>query len=354
MFTKIISLENLLKAYYHARIDNRYKYPVCRFGFFLESNIFKLQQELATGSYTPSAYTYFMIKDPKERDVAAPSFRDRVVQHALVSNIEPIFDKVFIEDTYACRKSKGTHFGQRRVKKFLMASRCIYGKETKIYVLQCDIKKFFSNISWDILLKLIAKKVSCPKTLALIEKIVTTHEYMNKKRPDQLLLFAQNQDRFISVSQRKGLPIGNLTSQLFANIYLNALDHFVKENLRERWYARYMDDFLIIHPDKEHLKKVREEIREFLNKELKLELHPKKLIIKSVKDGVTFVGYRIFYDHILIKGSTLLRMQRKYKFRKKQLAKGIIDEQKFKSTINSFKGHLDQANAYKLKRMMFG
>lgn len=355
MFFKITCWENLLCAYYHARCDNRYKYPACRFSFFLESSLIKLRDELLDNSYYPSAYTYFVIKDPKERNVAAPSFRDRVVQHALASVIEPIFEKIFIEDTYACRKGRGTHFGAKRVKKFLMAARCIHGKDKNIYVLQCDIRKFFQSISWDTLLELISKKIKSPQTIDLLQKIVTTHTSIQKRTIKQLsLLENNNNEEVVSPSLRRGLPIGNLTSQLFANIYLNALDHFIKENLRERWYGRYMDDFLIIHEDKEHLKEIRNSINSFLKEKLKLQLHPKKVTIKNVKDGIPFVGYRIFYDHILIRGSTLLRMQRKYKLRKKQLKKGLIDEYKLNSTIKSFEGHLKKANAWKLKQKMFG
>lgn len=353
MFSNIANFENLLTAYYHAQTDNRYKFAACRFSFYLESHLLKILEELQSGDYRPSPYTYFIIKDPKKRNVAAPSFRDRVVQHSLVSMIEPIFEKAFIEDSYACRVHKGTHFGARRVKKFLMAARCIYGREQELFVLQCDIRKFFQSVYWDILLSQVKRKITCPKTYALIEKIVTIHHSSKKDNHQQLSFLFEEKEEVVSETIRKGLPIGNLTSQLFANVYLNTLGHFVKETLKERWYARYMDDFLIIHPNKEHLKEVKARINLFLQDKLKLELHPKKVVIKNVKDGVPFVGYRIFYDHMLIRGSTLLRIQRKFKLRKKQLAKGIIDEQKFHSCIKSFEGHLSKANAWKLKQKMF-
>lgn len=354
MFASICNLEQLVRSYYLARRGKRDKPRICEFDFFLESNLVKLKYLLSSGNYTPSPYAHFTIYDPKTRQVAAPAFRDRVLQHSLVSTIEPSFEKRFIFDSYACRKGRGTHFGAKRVKKFLMAARCINGGDKEIYVLQCDIQKFFQSISWDILLTLVSKTVHCQKTLDLIKKIVTTHEKTTGKELSQLSLFspAVCEMQAVSVDERKGLPIGNLTSQLFANIYLNELDHFVKETLRERWYARYMDDFLIVHPDKNHLREIREKIRTFCKDTLGLRLHPKKVAIKNVNEGVPFVGYRIFYDHLLIRGSTLRRMQRKYHKRVKLFQKGLISKNELFQTHCSIRGHLKHANAHHLYSFM--
>jgi retron-type reverse transcriptase len=238
-----------------------------------------------------------------------------------------------------------------------MAARCINGSNKEIYVLQCDIQKFFQSISWDVLLSSISRVVKCPKTLDLIRKIVTTHEKTTgeaEKDLSQLSLFSTvvTEPPAVSVNKRRGLPIGNLTSQLFANIYLNELDHFVKETLRERWYARYMDDFLIIHPDKNHLHEVKEKIRTFLKKTLDLRLHPKKVAIKNVEEGVPFVGYRIFYDHMLVRGSTLRRMQKKYRKRIKLFERGLISKDGLSETHSSIRGHLKHANAHHLYSFM--
>lgn len=352
MFNKICSFESLLKSYLEARRGKRYQNKVCNFDFFLESNLLKIKEDLLSGKYTPLPYHHFVVTDPKKRNVAAPNFRDRVAQHSLVSMIEPIFEKQFIIDSYACRKGKGTSFGLKRVKRFLQAVRCINGKEKDIYVLQCDIEKYFKSIGWDILIGIIGKTIRCPKTIDMIVKIITTHQSDAESTSAQLQL--DFEEEIVSVAKRRGLPIGNLTSQLFANVYLNQLDHYVKENLREKRYARYMDDFLIIHPDKEHLKETRDKIRKFLEEKLKLKLHPKKLTIKNIKDGIPFLGCRIFYDHILVRGSTLIRMQRKYKRRKKQLLKGFINDAEFLCSKKSQEGHLKQVNAWKLKQRMFG
>lgn len=360
MFEEIYNLEQLVKAYYHARHGKREKLRICEYDFFLENNLVKLKYLLQTGNYLPAPYAHFTIYDPKTRKVSAPAFRDRVLQHSLVATIEPFFEKRFIFDSYACREAKGTHLGAKRVKKFLMAARCINGEDKDIYVLQCDIQKYFQSISWDILLSIISKTIHCNKTLDLITKIVTTHEETNKKTPEvkgnvQLDLFTPASPAeipVVSIDKRMGLPIGNLTSQLFANIYLNELDHFVKEELRERWYARYMDDFLIINPDKERLRLVREKIRTFLDQKLNLHLHPRKVTIKNVKEGVPFVGYRIFYDHKLVRGSTLIRMQKKYRSKAKLFKKGRISEEMMSQTQKSVYGHLKHANAHGLYAFM--
>lgn len=348
MFNTICSFEHLLQSYRLARRDNRYKRQVCRFDLFLEPNLFKLRWELLTNRYQPYPYTYFIVTDPKTRHVAAPNFRDRVFHHSLVSTIEPLFEKSFITDSYACRKEKGTHYAKARVKNFLQAARSIYGKETPLYILQCDISKFFPSISWDILQTLVNKKIPDPKIKSLVTTIITSHIIYTRGERVRVL-----PEPVISSKERRGLPIGNLTSQLFANVYLNHLDHFVKETICARWYGRYMDDFFIIHPDKEFLKQAKEQIRAFLWEELRLTLHPRKSIIQNTKNGVAFVGYRIFYDHVLIRGNTLRRFQRKYTKRKNQARAGLITQKKLSNIEFSFKGHLQYADTHHLKSFLF-
>ena len=357
MFEQICTFESLLSAYDKARLDNRYKKAVCAFSFALEQNVLRLLWELKTDHYTPRPYTYFTLHEPKIRKIAAPDFRDRVVQHALVAVIQPLFEKQFILDSYACRKDKGTHFAVRRVKKFLMGARSKNGTQSPMYVLQCDINKFFQSISWDTLLTIIRKTIPCPKTFALIRTIVTTHNPLPTQTtiPPQLSLFSENtgtEETSISVTARTGVPIGNLTSQLFANIYLNELDHFIKDRLRVHWYARYMDDFFILHHDRTYLAKLRDMIREYLHTELQLSLHPKKLTIKNTSTGVPFVGYRIFYDHVLVRGNTLRRIERNYRARVRQVKHGHVSEQKLTETKASIIGHLKHADTYGLTKSL--
>ncbi len=346
MYDIICSLSTLLYSYYQARLCKRYKDNILRFGFFLESNLLRLQRDLQTEMYTPSSYVCFTIFDPKVRKVAAPAFRDRVLQHAVVSQIEPLFEKQFIYDSYACRKGKGTHFGMKRVKKFLQAAHSLY-PDTNVYCLRMDVDKFFASVSWDVLLHLIFRQVACPKTRRLLEKIVTqhrcfdTHNHPIAPPPD-----------IICPARRRGLPIGNLTSQLFANIYLNELDHFVKETLHISWYARYMDDFLVIHPEKTYLKIIKQQLESFLNEKLHLRLSYKKVVISNVQDGIPFVGYRIFYDHVLIRGSTLIRSQRKLKSRRRARKYERISKRTYKAGVASINGHLRFANSHHLAKKL--
>lgn len=359
MFDEICNLENLHQAFKKAQLDNHYKRKVCVFAYSLEENINRLNWELLHDRYLPQPYTYFVVHEPKKRDIAAPAFRDRVVQHSLVARIQPLFEKQFIYDAYACRIDKGTHLGAYRLKKFLMAARCIHGKNTPIYALQCDIRKFFQSIAWDKLLAIINKTVICPKTRALIEKIIITHNRNQRNvfdQKEQLGLFEINtpkQAPGINVEKRVGLPIGNLTSQLFANIYLNELDHFMKDRLKLKWYGRYMDDFYVIHPDKNYLKELINTVDHFLQDKLALSLHPKKLNIFNVKNGVPFVGYRVFYDHILIRGNTLLRMERNWRKLQKQIKSEHITPEKLAASQAAIIGHLAHADSYGLSKYLF-
>lgn len=351
MYEKITSNSSLLDAYYRARRGNKQKPTQLLFEFNLENELICLREELLTGIYKPKPYKLFTVFEPKRREILAPAFRDRVVQQALVAEIEPYFDKTFIEDSYACRKNKGTHYGLKRAKKYLQAIASLNsGKngEKFVYALQCDIKSYFSSISWDILLELIKKTINCKDTFELIKKFIVIQRVQDNQNN---LSYPPN--KIVSITKRHGIPIGNLTSQLFANIYLNQLDHFVKEQLRMRWYGRYMDDFYIIHPSKGKLRETKETIRQFLNDNLKLTLHPNKSVIKNLKDGLPFVGYRIFSDHVLVRGKTLIQMQRRLRKQKRKLNKGYLTDKELDATICSYKGHLKHANTYDLQKYLF-
>ncbi|MDO9028775.1 MAG: RNA-directed DNA polymerase, partial [Candidatus Roizmanbacteria bacterium] len=206
------------------------------------------------------------------------------------------------------------------------------------------IEKFFASVSWDVLISIINRTVLCEKVKKLIEKIVTKHRCFDINGN-----YIKAPYEIVNPEKRQGLPIGNLTSQLFANIYLNVIDHFVKETLHVKWYARYMDDFLVIHPDRNYLKEVREAIKIFLEYELKLKFHPKKVIIQNVKTGLPFVGYLIFYDHVLIRGSTLLRMRRSLKKRRIKCSEEN-DNKTLDASLSALRGHLQYANAYYLQK----
>jgi len=264
LFAKIIYFDNLYFAYIKARLSKRYRFDVLKFTNNLEIELIQIQNELLNRSYKTGGYKTFKIHDPKERDIFALPFKDRVVHHALVNIIEPIFDKIFIYDNYACRKGKGTHSGLLRTKKFLKYF------SPNDYFLKCDIRKYFPSVNKEILKQLIRRKIKCRDTLWLVDEVID--------------------------SSKDGLPIGNLTSQLFANLYLNPLDHYLKEILRIRYYVRYMDDFIVFANNKSDLGEILKKIKDFLNI-YKLELNSKTGIAK-IKQGIDFLGYRIWPTHI--------------------------------------------------------
>lgn len=278
LYFQVLDFQNLLKSYYQARRCKSKKKYIIVFEWNLEKNLFDIQDKLKNCNYQFGQYQSFYVSDPKERLIFAAPFQDRIVHHALCNVIEPIFDRGFIFDSYACRRNKGTHKAVFRLKKFMRS----FGND-KFYVFKADIKKYFPSINRNVLFQLIKKKISDQDTLRLIRAIIN------------------------SLDGENGIPIGNLTSQLFANIYLNELDQFIKHHLKVKHYCRYVDDFVLLHRDRSQLKRWRAEIKEFLKNRLKLELHYKKQEIFPSKIGIDFLGYHIFINHILIRQSTVRR-----------------------------------------------
>lgn len=282
IFHQVSSFENIHLAYLKARKDKRYKKDVLKFSFDLEENLLKLRKELIYDQYLPGGYREFIVHDSKKRLIKAPLFKDRVIHHALCSIIEPIFDRSFIFDSYACRKGKGSHQAARRAQVFMR-------KSGTPYYLKKDISKYFDSINHEILLSLIEKKVKDKGVIRLIESIIHSSD---------------------SGKEGVGIPIGNLTSQLFANIYLDCFDQFVKHSLRSSMYLRYMDDFIFFGTKKD-LQETSEQVDLFLIQELLLKINPKKDIIGPSNKGLDFVGYVIFIDHILLRKSTVKRFLKK-------------------------------------------
>lgn len=344
---RVLSLEQLLRAYENVRRGKSSLQSTLKFDYYREAHIGRLQYELATARYRSNPYSYFVVTDPKRRQIAAPNFRDRILHHALVAVIEPHFERRFIYDSYACRKGKGTHLGLARIKHFLMAARSVHGATTPLYFLKCDIRTYFQSISWDVLLAILERTLTDKSTLSLMSALITQHKVCVEQGKLRSLPLS-----VVNPHTRTGIPIGNLTSQLFANVYLNELDQFVKHTLRERWYGRYMDDFLIIHPDKEHLKAVRDAIGTFLQAELKLTLHPNKVYIQNTSFGISFVGYRIFHDHVLVRGKTLRRFQKRFTRRSHLVHEGRLDPYHLDASLTSFLGHLKHANAHQLSELL--
>jgi len=304
LFQKVCEFENLYNAYLKARRGKCDSPEVLRFIYNLENELLKLQRKLKNQTYKTGKYRNFIIFEPKERKISALPFRDRIVHHAICSVIVPIFEEKFIYDSYACRKGKGTHAGADRIQKFIRES------NNNCYALKCDVSKYFPSVNHEILKQLIREKIADKKLLQLLDKIIDSSE-------------SENSTSSYS-GEQKGIPIGNLTSQLFANIYLNKLDEYVKYELKIKYYIRYMDDFIILHESKQELHKIKEKVILFFAS-MRLTLHPKKANIFPITSGIDFLGYRIFNNYRLVRKSTVKRFLKNVKRKLKKYDSGIIN-----------------------------
>ena len=338
LFQRICSFENLLSASRKAQRGKRFQEEVARFNFHLEKELYGLQEELHAQTYRPGAYHEFYIYEPKLRKISAAPYRDRVVHHALCNVIEPIFDQTFIFDSYACRKGKGTHKAVNRFTEFSRKSS---------YVLKCDIKKYFPSIDHDILKTRFRRKIRDAQTLWLMDLIV---DYSNPQ--EQVYAYFEDDDLLTPLNRRCGIPIGNLTSQFFANIYLNGFDHFVKEDLQCRYYIRYVDDFVVLDPDKVRLHRVKKEIENYLAS-LRLRLHPLKCNIFPVKTGTDFLGYQVFPTHRRLRKSSVTRARRRLRRLQRDYAVSAISWSDVNHSVQSWLGHIRHADTYGLRKAVF-
>lgn len=335
LYAELCSFRNLELAFRKARINKRSKKGVRDFEFDLEQNILSLKHELETLSYNPRPLKQFVIRDPKTRLISASLFRDRVVHHAVCNIIQPIFERTFIYDSHANQIGKGTTEALRRFDVFKRKAskngRLLNkAKDNNMvigYVLKADIRHYFDTIDHGILMGIISRKVKDINVLMLIRKILNNH---STKIPD------------------KGMPIGNLTSQFFANLYLNELDYFVKHILKARFYIRYVDDFVILDESREMLEGYKIQIAEFL-KTLKLELHPEKSKIYPLHKGTRFLGFRIFHHHKLLRKSNMRKMERRLESFREDYLKGIVSIDDISNSVQSWMGYARQGNTYQLR-----
>lgn len=271
LYSKLCSLKNLELAFKKARKDKALLPYVVEFEESLEENLIKLHEELSSFTYQPRELKTFILRDPKTRKISKSHFRDRVVHHAICNIISPFYNKRFISDSFANRIGKGTF---NAIKRFDYFKRKASKNNTiKCYILKADIKHYFDTVNHNIFLEMLREKIKDERLLWLIKIILKNHK---------------------TQAEGKGMPLGNLTSQFFANVYLNELDQFVKHNLKAKYYIRYVDDFVILHQSKKQLEIWEKEIDNFLKNELKIELHPDKCKIYSLANGTQFLGYRIF------------------------------------------------------------
>lgn len=300
-FEDAFSLQNLIGAYCRARRGKQTREEVTRFGWNLERNLLALRSELLVGTYTHGPYRKFIVSDSKRREIQAAPFRDRVVHQAMVAALDPVFEKRFVFDSYACRRGKGTHAGIKRFERYARVSH---------YALTMDISKYFASIDHDILFSLLSRKIRDERMLALCRIVIESSEE----------------------TPGRGIPIGNLTSQLFANVYLDELDQYIKHELRVRRYVRYMDDFVLLHDDKLYLHELKRRITEFLAARLRLTVHPKKAQIAPTHCGIGFLGFHVFPHHRLLRKSTVKRFVARAKAAKR--GGGELSEDSLRSWLS--------------------
>ena len=309
----LTSFENLYRAARKARRGKRSKQAVEAFEFDLEKNLVSLRRDLLERTYLPGPFRTFTITDPKPRLISAAPYRDRVVHHALCNVLEPIFERSFVFDSYACRRGKGTHAAVDRYTAFARKNR---------YVLKCDVRKFFPSVDHAMLLERLARKIKDPDVMWLASMIV-----MHSNPQEDVPGFFPGDDLFTTMERQRGIPIGNQTSQFFANVYLDSLDHFVKERLGCRYYIRYCDDFVILDNDRRRLGDVRLAVEQFLLG-LRLWLHPKKRTISRVEDGLRFLGYRVWPDHRFLDRRGLARFGRRLRTYQRLYRAGLLSPAK--------------------------
>ncbi len=319
-YEDIISPENLLEAWKEFVRGKRKRIDVQEFQLRLFEHIQQLHTDLKHTLYRHGHYTPFKINDPKPRDIHKALVRDRLLHHALYRKLYPFFDRTFIADSYSCRNDKGTHRAFHRFDDFAYRASC--GHTKTVWVLKCDVKKFFASIDHSILFEIIGRYVSDKNIIWLIREIVGS---------------------FHSTRDGVGLPLGNLTSQLFVNIYMNEFDQFVKHKLKAKWYIRYADDFVILHQDENWLERILLETQCLLNEKLCLILHPQKISIKTFASGVDFLGWVHFSTHRVLRTATKKRM-----FRNIEMKKQSNDAEKLRATVQSYKGMLSHGDGYTL------
>ena len=297
----LFSVENLYTAYKQCRRRKRGTYNALIFESNLEENLFALHEELNNGRYQPEPSMVFMVEKPKRREIFAASFRDRVVHHLLISHLEPRWERQFIHSSFACRRGKGTHKGVEKLQRFIRKATS-NGTRTSWY-LQLDVRGFFISIDRNILFDRVAVKEKDPVILWLIKTLIfydptNSCRFRNACQNDFLLL--PDHKTLFKAGPECGLPIGNLTSQFFANVYLDALDQFVKHCLKVRYYVRYCDDFVLLSKNREELLVWKEAIRSFLQENLRLQLNEKQKL-RPITDGIDFLGYIVRSNYLLVR-----------------------------------------------------
>jgi retron-type reverse transcriptase len=341
IYPKIYAYENLHESWRQAARGKRRSPEVAGFEYHLIDNLLHLETELSTQSYRPGPYRHFYLREPKLRRISAAPFRDRVVHHALVRQIEPIFEARFIHHSYACRVGKGTHAALARCQE--LARR--YG-----YVLQCDIVQFFPAVDHTILRNILFRRISDAQARWLIDQILESGAGVLAQEYDMVYFPG---DDLLAAIRPRGLPIGNLTSQFWANCYLNELDQFIKRELKCPAYLRYVDDFLLFGHSKQQLWDWKAAINTFLPR-LRLTMHQASSTVYPVANGIPFLGFVTYPTHRLLKRRNGLAFRRRFKAQLRQLAAGQLDYAGVTASVRGWLAHASHGQTYGLRRALLG
>ena len=286
LFEQLITFENIFRAWELFKTGKRKRQDVIHFESSLEDNLFQLRDDLVSGRYRHNPYAPFTIHDPKQRTIHKAVVKDRVVHQAVINVIESLFEGKFIFDSYSCRINKGTHAAVARLRSFLRSA--TRNGTATVYAVKCDVKKFFASVDHAVLIRLLCGQITDQKMIALLRMIVES----------------------FSVTPGIGLPLGNLTSQLFANVYLHELDWHIKQRMRVRHYLRYCDDFVMLAPSMQEAVRLVEQADDFLRNTLNMQLHPNKIRIRTWRQGVDFLGYVLLPNAIILRPQTAKRAVR--------------------------------------------
>jgi len=355
-FEEIICVENLLEAWKEFAMGKKHKCDVGEFSLRLMDNILSLHGDLFNHTYKHGGYQAFTINDPKPRDIHKAAVRDRLLHHAIYRILYPFFDKIFIADSYSCRLNKGVHKAVNRFREFVW--KASKNNTRTCWALKCDIRKFFANIDQDLSIKILREYIPDENIINLLKNVIGSFTSSPASLVSHLLsislaslsLWRSGPSGKGRCAGSIGLPLGNMTSQLFVNIYMNKFDQFVKHKLKAKCYIRYADDFVILSDNKKWLEEQIELMRDFLRQELKLELHPNKVFIKTLASGVDFLGLVNFLDYRILRTKTRRRMFKNIENKCNDWRGGLMSEESFNRSLQSYFGVLKHCQGYKIRR----
>lgn len=338
VYPQMVEFENLWEAYRKARRGKRYKEAAASFDMNAPERIFDLRRELVEGTWMPGRYYHFYIHEPKKRLISAAPFRDRVVHHAVVNVLEPFYEARFSESSFACRKGKGTHAAIEKAH---------WGIRNCRWFLKGDLVRFFPSIDHDVMKTLLRRKIGDRQLMEVIDRIIDSGAgVLDAECPP---MWFEGDDLLSPGVRPKGLPIGNLTSQFFANVLLNELDQFVHSTIQPRMYVRYSDDFLLLDSDKEKLCEARSLIGDFCAG-LRLQCHPRKTCVRPASQGVRFLGFRLLPQTRRIAPESVSRFRKRMRAFSHERKSGVVDMERVSASVRGWLHHAGYANSTALVR----